>query len=244
MYYLKRTRSVTKTFDFRSNCFLCGTFISAREKRNGTTIVFVSCKERKVDIPISNAIKERKNDDWGTEVKGRLELLNDLRAEDAVYHTICNSNFRTGKVKPKAFSNSNTPQKRGRRSDETQEAAFIEVTKYLKENDDEQITLTDLTNMMGKLCPEPIMAYSNVWMKKKLQEYFGDDIIITNINGKSDVVTFVTTAKKILAEFYETTDFTLEDVEEQKQRIIKTAAKIIKSDVKSRPSVNTYPSME
>ena len=89
----------------------------------------------------------------------------------------------------------------------------------MKDNDDEQATLSDLTEMMGKLCPEPGMAYSNVWMKKKLQEYFGDDVIIGNADGKSDVVTFVTTAKKILAEFYETVDSTSDDIEKQKLRI-------------------------
>ena len=114
----------------------------------------------------------------------------------------------------------------------------------MKDNDDEQATLSDLTEMMGKLCPEPGMAYSNVWMKKKLQEYFGDDVIIGNADGKSDVVTFVTTAKKILAEFYETVDSTSDDIEKQKLRIIETAAKFIKSDVKSQPVVHTYPSMD
>ena len=56
--------------------------------------------------------------------------------------------------------------KNGRRSNITQEDAFIQIIDYLKDNDDEQATLNDLTEMMGKLCPEPGMEYSNVWMKK------------------------------------------------------------------------------
>ena len=97
--------------------------------------------------------------------------------------------------------------------------------------------------MMGKLCVDLKMAYSKVWMKQKLLDRFGDNIMIGNINGKEDVVTFIFNAKKILAEFYDTIDSSSENIEEQKQRIIETAAKFIKNDVKSPPSSKTYPSM-
>ena len=114
---------------------------------------------------------------------------------------------------------------------------FIEVIKYLQENDDEQTTISDLADIIAKLCPDPTMAYSNVWMKKKSVHHFA------NINGKWDVVTFVITTKKILAAFYKTNDSSSNNIEEQKQRIIKMAAKFIKNDVKICPSSNTYPSM-
>ena len=55
------------------------------------------------------------------------------------------------------------------------------------------------------------MAYSKVWMKQKLLDRFGDDIMIGNINGKEDVVTFIFNAKKILAEFYDTIDSSSEN---------------------------------
>ena len=55
-------------------------------------------------------------------------------------------------------------------------------------------------------------------------------MIIANISGKRDVVTFVITAKKMLAEFYETNDSSSNDIEEPKQRIIETADKVIKND--------------
>ena len=180
-----------------------------------------------------------------TEVSGRFGLIKDLRAEDAIYHKTCNSNFQTLKGKPtsKPFDIKTTYPERGRRSNAIQEAVFNEVVKYLQENDDKQITISELTEMMGKLCVDLKMACSKVWMKQKLLDRFGDDIMIGNINGKEDVVTFIFNAKKILAEFYDTIDSSSENVEEQKQRIIETAAKFIKNDVKSLPSSKTYPSM-
>ena len=43
----RRTWSFSSSFDFRSNCFLCGRSISEREKRNGSNIVFVLWKYQK-----------------------------------------------------------------------------------------------------------------------------------------------------------------------------------------------------
>jgi len=40
-------------------------------------------------------------------------------------------------------------------------------------------------------------------MKKKLKEYFGDKIIITDINGKQNIITFYSTASATIQHFYE-----------------------------------------
>ena len=103
-------------------------------------IVFVLYKNKEIDISLSNV--KRQDDDWATEVNGRLGFINELRAEDAIYHRSCNANFRTLKGKPKALTTS-CYQTRGRPSGSDQDAAFIEVIKYLQKNDDEQITVSD-----------------------------------------------------------------------------------------------------
>ena len=41
-------------------------------------------------------------------------------------------------------------QKKGRPTDKSRQEAFLEVAKYLKENDDEQITVKDLMNKMAE----------------------------------------------------------------------------------------------
>ena len=79
-------------------------------------------------------------------------------------------------------------------------------------------------------------------MKNKLHEHFGDRVVITEINGKSNVVTFKSTAVNILNEFFHTPNN--EDSETEKRRIIKTAAKLIKNDIKAVNAQDTYPSCE
>ena len=85
-------------------------------------------------------------------------------------------------------------------------------------------------------------AYGRLHMKTKLLEYFKDKIIITDINGKPNVVTFRTTATAILQEFHKRQDDV--DIKEQQMNVIKTAAKLIKNDLKSiATSGDSYPSI-
>ena len=79
----------------------------------------------------------------------------------------------------------------------------MEVAKFLEENDDEHITISDLLSKMeGILDGSEYSAFSGVHMCSKLKEHFGDRLVITHINGKSNVVTFRNTAAAILQDFY------------------------------------------
>ncbi|CAC5372533.1 unnamed protein product [Mytilus coruscus] len=86
-------------------------------------------------------------------------------------------------------------------------------------------------------------AYGVQHMKNKLKEHFGDEIIISEINGKQNVVTFRNTVRSILHEFYEQTN-TNRSIDEGNKSIIKAAAKILKSEIlSSETSIKAlYPS--
>ena len=76
-------------------------------------------------------------------------------------------------------------------------------------------------------------------MKSRLKEHFGDQILITEINGKSNVVTFRSTVETILQESHARPKA---HPEEEKKHIIKAAAKLIKNDIKMvEPSTENYP---
>ena len=140
----------------------------------------------------------------------------------------------TDRIKPKK-------QKLGRPKDETRGDAFLRVANFLEENDDEQITIKDLVSLMeDNLHGSGFQAYSYKHMKMKLDEYFGDKILQTEINGKPNVVTFRSTAKVVLQDFYGHAQAA--DTEKEKMRIIKTAAKLIRDDIKSvMTSHELYP---
>ena len=123
-------------------------------------------------------------------------------------------------------------------SRESRQEAFLEVEKYLKENDDEQITVNSLINKMAEFNDqEPCSARH---MKEKLKEHFGVNIVIASINGKADVITFRSTASTILQNVYGASRDA--DPEVDKIRVIKAAADLIKTDIKSKDiSKSFYP---
>ena len=74
------------------------------------------------------------------------------------------------------------------------------------------------------------IAYGLTHMKA---EYFGDQIIIPEINGKSNVVTLRSTAECVLQELHDRQE---DDPDMEKIHLIKTAAKLTVTKVKSAQS--------
>ena len=111
---------------------------------------------------------------------------------------------------------------------------------FLQDNDDEQITVNDLIDLMNDfMADSESTAYGHTHMKARLKEHFGDQILITEINGKSNGVTFRCTAETTLQEFHARQNH---HPEEEKKHIIKAAAKLIKNDIKLvEPSTENYP---
>ena len=156
---------------------------------------------------ISHVCKER-NDEWSGTVLGRLEYARDLHAADAVYHLACSVNFCTGKLVPQKYGtdgNKNGPKRlrQGRPVDTVKTTAFLKVAQFLDENDEEQITIADLTKKIEEYLEDSEEhAYSAKYMKAKPQEHFGDKIVITTIKKRAHVVTFQRTATSIVNKFY------------------------------------------
>ena len=136
-------RSKEPDFIFAEHCLFCGQGAKISGKKRGYDVFPVRTSD--FQFKIQQVCSER-NDSWSEKVNSRTEFAQDLHASDAIYHQVFHSNFRTGKQIPTAFqSEVQTKQQHiGRPIDASREEAFIKVTEYLKENDDEQITVRDL----------------------------------------------------------------------------------------------------
>ena len=174
--------------------------------------------------------------------------MNDLHAADAGYHNLCSVNFRTFKDIPQQFQTEEIKQckkpKLGRPQDVTRSEAFLHVVHYFEENDEEQMSIRDLIAIMeSTLEGTGYDAYGFTHMKTKLQEYFGDKIIIAEINGRPNVITLTSTAKQILHDFYFRPR--QDDPGMEKLRIIETAGILIKNELKSvKQAKDVYPTAE
>ena len=78
---------------------------------------------------------------------------------------------------------------------------------------------------MEKLCSTP---YSAVYIKQRLQELLGDRVIISNVHGKANVVTFNETSASILQAYHDKCKTSC-DSEGEKERLIRTAVAPIAS---------------
>ncbi len=234
-----------RQFQFNTDCFFCGQVAVNLGKRKSQEVVAVRTVELKENVL---AICRERGDDWAAAVQARILPVHDLHAVDAVYHHLCSNNFRTKKQIPTAYQTETNPAKKmklGRPQLQERNDAFLEAISYLKENDDEQITIYDLiARMEDKLVGSDLSAFSSQYMKKKLQEVYGDRIIISEINGKPNVVTFRSTAKAVLQDFYQQ-EKKKADPDVEKIRVVETAAKLIRNDIKMIEVSNTaYPTSE
>ena len=131
-------------------------------------------------------ICSERGDTWAEAIRTGLLNIKYLPAADAVNHQTCNVNFQTKRQIPRVYEVNELPavkkRKVGRPKDEEKLEAFVKVTKFLEENDDEQITVIDLVEKMEEyLIHTDSATYGRQHMKTKLLEYFGDKIIITDI---------------------------------------------------------------
>ncbi len=236
-------RSQTSRFKFNEHCLFCGELAKYENNKRGNGIFPVRTSDFQASI---SKICDERDDDWGKVVAGRLAYVIDLHAGDALYHQQCSVNFHTLKNVPKQHSSSSGTKRVncGRPEDLDRSGAFQQTVDFFRENDEEQLTITDLIGKMQE-CLEGsgYQAYSQVYMKQKLKEEFGDEIFITELNGKPDVATFRSSASSIMFKFYN--EQKIKDSKSEVLRIIHTAAKLIRSDIKSMNSLcDNYPSTE
>lgn len=236
----RSSRVATGPFNSQTDCLFCGTTI-----KHGTK----DTSAAKTDTLTQSILQscEKRSDQWAFTVKGRIECYGcDLHAADCVYHHACSSHFRMGKNIPLQFQSDPEAKRKkcGRPKNDDQEQAFLKVCSYLESNDEEQLTLSQLAEKMKESLKKPDSEpYGNQYLHRQLRERFQDNIHFTEGEGHDVIVTMREKTSHILRSYFSKED---KDEESQKQAIIQTAARLIKSDIKSNvPSVmDQYPSIE
>jgi hypothetical protein len=151
-----------------------------------------------------------------------------------VYHQSCSVNFRTRREIPFKYRqrhDETNKTKSGRPENEILAEAFAKVCSYVEENEDEQHTITDLTSLMNQYLEHTKEnAYNPRYLKPKLREYFDESIFISEKHGQKDIVVLRKSLSSIIRKHYEYQHNAVDETE--KMRIIETAAKLIKTDIK------------
>ena len=235
---VKRTRVSLGHYDNKTQCLFCGHDCSNVDPKHPNSEKYTPTYFRvRTDEFVKTVLIHcrTRGDEWARTVQGRIEYFGgDLHAADCIYHQSCSINFRTMRSIPSMFGPTDSVKrsKKGRPNDQEQEEAFEKVCTFLDENYEEQFKISDLTTKMTEyLCDSRSSAYGNQYLREKLLKHYGDSLIITEGRGDHNIVTFRTNTSKILKDFYSTPR--ANDEESQKRAILITAAKLIKSDIKT-----------
>ena len=228
-------RSKTSEFKFAEHCLFCGKPAKHNHRKRGYEVYPVTTFDIQNEI-LSKCVE--RNDKWAVEVQSRIQSVNDLPAADAVYHQTCSTNFRTGKLCPLKFADEEAVKRPNLGRPPGSDGSFMKIVEYIKEHDDEQVTISKLVEIMKEKGGE---AFCPKYMRQKLEQYFGDQILITDSIGRPSVVTLRETAASILYEFQQRPKD--QDSDSEKLSIIKTAANLLKSEMKSvETNRDAYPS--
>ena len=127
-----------------------------------------------------------RQDDWATQIQSRISAGNDLPAEEALYHHTCKDMFLKGKDFPGVEGATYTNKKRkvGRPKSSSKVTAVHYAFEYIKQNDDETVTLQELHQRMIRsngLNEDDV--YTQVQLKRELEKHYGSRVTITTTDS-------------------------------------------------------------
>ena len=227
----KLLRSSIGSYDFKSQCFLCGrssTEDTKHPERNTIHVVTLLDFHR-------NLLEKcrRRDDNWSEEVFNRLNCCNDLVADEGRYHKTCLQRFMADKKSPDPDCG-----ERGRPRDEGMFHWFEMLCIWLEVDSDAELhTLKELHDKMSSFAGEESVYCTK---RLKLQERYGNKLYFSEVDGKPNVACFQGMADFYLNEMWK--EERRKDKEKDAERIVTTAAKVIMAEIReTKYDTSNYP---
>ena len=223
----KKTLRSKYSFEWKKNCFLCGLSITKSGKMWEVST-----------LEIKNKIEEicnMRNDNWTSEILGRINSCADLLAVEARYHVKCYLYLCRGSVQPGIELN-NTNQRNlnveGRK-------CFHNVCHKIEKHSG-LYSLEDFQNKMSLLIDKEYV-YSTKQIHHLLQEKYGSEMFITYVSGRENVIYFHNVASKIINDQW----YNEHEQDETSERILNLAAKIVHKSINDmKYNIENYPTAE
>ena len=217
-------------FDFKNQCFYCEKpCIFDRkhpDRKKFIEVRTISTSIHKVTLDICKT----RNDETSRALETRLLSCSDLVAAEARYHIACRTNFEN------PLPEYQTP---GRPISSTKMELFEKACKEFLEYDIELHTVTEFHNLMSTLGDD---IYTVKMTQIKLIEKYKDSIQLVERDGKSNIILLDRAADILCEKWYSDRK---KDLNDKSERIVKTAAILIKEAIKNHElESTTYPSSE
>lgn len=215
------TRASALKFDFEKSCIICGNEADGeKEKKLPQKYRRTICEISTLDL-INNlkCIAEQRGDDLGKQVKERLSGIIDLVAAEGRYHRDCYSKFL------QVSSKGTAPQLNKK------DLAFQKICTEIESGEECQYLLSEISERMSQIL-DGAEGYTTQYLKQKLVQHFGKNVIITSRQNQPPIVCFRETVDNIIHKnWYQET---LCDKSEERLRIVSAAAAIIREDIRSQ----------
>ena len=224
----KQLRDPQNMFDWKTHCFFCGENSPPGGKCEES--VSVRTLEIKETLLLES---QNRTDRWTLEVRGRLNMCNDLVAAEAIYHKYCRSKFYNLIAHAAGVD-------KGRPEDPQMSRRFVEMCEWLEAADDDLYTLYDLQEKLSELSDNDENVYSIVQLRLKLQERYGDHLFFANVGHRRNVICFRNMAANIINDkWYSDRNASVVD---ESLRVVTAAAKLIRAQIReSQFQCDEYP---
>src|SRR6218665_846920 len=240
----KKLRSGCELFEFKRDCLYCGCPAVEDLKNSGRDVNY-SVRTIELHTSVLSVCKSRDNDEWSQQVASRIQCCNDLVAEEARYHKTCHDRFHLGKTAPLRSDELRKSATRAahRPSDVKKQNSFLMMCAWLESQTDRY--LYSIAELRSKLLQSGRYSDDEVYciksLKVKLEERYGNHVVFVEDRGRADVVCLTKMASFVLREQWKK-ERAADDDETESQRIVKTAAKLIRAELRETLfSRETYP---
>ncbi|CAK8697783.1 unnamed protein product [Clavelina lepadiformis] len=222
------TRSDQQSFDFKKQCFYCG-YSCMFDERHPDRNKFEEVRTKSSGIYyVTLALCQSRDDELAKTVQARLLSAHDLVAAEARYHVPCRTRFEN----PAQYSTPGRPTS-------TEKMTLFNAACKKMEDDMDLYTVAEFHSMMQELGDD---VYSLKMTQIKIIEKYGNSLRFVERNGKSKIILLDRVSGIIGEKWYEERD---SNVSQETERIVKTAAKLIKDAIKNHEhESSTYPSVE
>jgi hypothetical protein len=236
-------RYTVGVFNWQNDCFYCcnPAKVDTRHPESADSIRHVETLSLRQDIL---EICDGRNDQWSTDVKGRLQNYNDLVAVEAVYHRTCINNFRRGFACPGSVCVTDPSASAFRPDCGQKMAAFEQLCAWLESSaEPNTYSLEELRNHMIAAGNSSEEVYSEKQLQRLLEKHYGKDrVFISQQAGRRNIVCFRDMASFIVHKQWE--EARSSDISTESHRIVETAAKLIRAELKEQKyDMDSYPSL-
>ena len=169
------TRSESKCFDFKTQCFYCESPCVVDFKHPDRN-KFEEVRTRDTMIHKNTlAICKNRNDKQGKSIEGRLLVLNDLVAAEATYNVSCRVNFEKPVPQNKTLG---CPVS-------TEKVTIFNKACEILEEDVEMYAVSEFHNIMSSIGNN---IFTLKMTQQKLEEKYGDSMELVTRDGKSNII--------------------------------------------------------